>query len=199
MSEPQAAHDQNDKQDIEHSIQYAKKFLEDVLSFFGLNSDIYATANEDNVVELHVPSTHLNGFLIGQHGDTIRSLQFMVSTALRNNNYEYSRVHVDIADYKKQRAERLAEKALEWVASVKESNEARELRPMNSADRRVVHKVATENGLETESIGEGRERRVVLKPLGGSDSKESANTNDEATESAIDETKEEAKTGESEE
>lgn len=152
-----------DKQNLEGCIQYAKKFLEDVLSFFGLNTDIYATANEDDVIELHVPSTHLNGFLIGQHGDTIRSLQFMVSTALRNNGYEYSRVHVDIADYKKQRAERLAVKVEEWVKAVKESNEDRELRPMNSADRRVVHKVATENGLETESIGEGRDRRVVLK------------------------------------
>lgn len=153
-----------DKQDLEACIQYAKKFLEDVLSFFGLNTDVYATANEDDVIELHVPSTHLNGFLIGQHGDTIRALQFMTSTALRNNGYEYSRVHVDIADYKKQRAERLAVKAEEWVKAVKDSNETRELRPMNSADRRVVHKVATEAGLETESIGEGRDRRVVLKP-----------------------------------
>lgn len=153
------------KQDLENCIQYAKKFLEDVLSFFGLNTDIYATANEDDVIELHVPSTHLNGFLIGQHGDTIRALQFMTGTALRNNDYEYSRVHVDIADYKKQRAERLAVKAEEWVKAVKESNETRELRPMNSADRRVVHKVATESGLETESIGEGRDRRVVLKPV----------------------------------
>lgn len=151
------------KQDLESCIQYAKKFLEDVLSFFGLNTDVYATANEDDVIELHVPSTHLNGFLIGQHGDTIRSLQFMVSTALRNNDYQYCRVHVDIADYKKQRAERLATKVEEWVKSVKESGKDRELRPMNSADRRVVHKVATEAGLETESIGEGRDRRVVLK------------------------------------
>jgi predicted RNA-binding protein Jag len=38
---------------------------------------------------------------------------------------------------------------------------------MNSADRRVVHQVATEFGLETESIGEGRDRRVVLTPADG--------------------------------
>jgi predicted RNA-binding protein Jag len=35
---------------------------------------------------------------------------------------------------------------------------------MNAADRRVVHKLATDSGLETESVGEGRDRRVVLKP-----------------------------------
>jgi len=58
--------------DIEVSIQFAKKFLEDVLSFFGLNTDVYATRNEDDIIELHVPSTHLNGFLIGQRGVTMR-------------------------------------------------------------------------------------------------------------------------------
>lgn len=182
------------KQDLESSIQYAKKFLEDVLSFFGLNTDIYATANEDDVIELHVPSTHLNGFLIGQHGDTIRSLQFMVSTALRNNGYEYSRVHVDIADYKKQRAERLAVKVEEWVKAVKESGEDRELRPMNSADRRVVHKVATENGLETESIGEGRDRRVVLKVGSGPAKDDDAPANPEPQEQDGQEVSEEAET-----
>src|SRR5690606_20464431 len=150
--------------DIEVSIQFAKKFLEDVLSFFGLNTDVYATRNEDDIIELHVPSTHLNGFLIGQRGETMRSLQFMTSTALRNNGHEYSRVHIDIADYKKQRAERVASRAEEWIKQVKESGESMELRPMNSADRRVVHKLATEAGLLTESVGEGRDRHVVLKP-----------------------------------
>lgn len=149
---------------MEESIQFAKKFLEDVLSFFGLNTDVYATRNDDDIIELHVPSTHLNGFLIGQHGDTIRALQFMVSMALRNNDHEYTRVHVDIADYKKQRAERLAQKAEEWVKKVKDSGEAMELRPMNSADRRIVHKLANDEGLSTESVGEGRDRHIVLKP-----------------------------------
>jgi spoIIIJ-associated protein len=148
---------------MEESIQFAKKYLEDVLSFFGLNTDIYATSEED-VIELNVPSTHLNGFLIGQKGETMRALQYLVGSALRNGGHEYSRVNVDIADYKKAKAERLAEIANEWVEAVKKSNEPMNLRPMNSADRRVIHKVATEAGLETESQGEGRDRHVVLKP-----------------------------------
>lgn len=149
---------------MEEAVLYAKKFLEDVLSFFGLNTDVYATTSEDDdIIELHVPSTHLNGFLIGQHGDTIRALQFMASNALRNNNFRYNRVHVDVADYKKQRADRLAEKAEEWIARVKESGEPMDLRPMNAADRRTVHKVASENGLTTESVGEGRDRHIVLQ------------------------------------
>lgn len=149
---------------MEDSIQFAKKFLEDLLSFFGLNTDVYATTNDDEVIELQVPSTHLNGFLIGQHGDTIRAIQFMVSTALRNNNKEFTRVSVDVADYKKQRADRLAEKVEGWVSKVKSSNEPYTLKPMNSADRRIVHKVADEAGLSTESVGEGRDRHVIIKP-----------------------------------
>ncbi len=148
----------------EESIQYAKKYLEDILSFFGLNTDIYATTDDGEVIELQVPSTHLNGFLIGQHGDTVRALQFMVSNALKNNGYEVTRVNVDVADYKKQRSDRLAQQAEEWIKQVKDSGEPMHLQPMNPADRRTVHKVASEAGLITESEGEFRDRHIVLKP-----------------------------------
>jgi spoIIIJ-associated protein len=149
---------------MEESIQYAKKYLEDILSFFGLNTDVYATTEDNEVIELQVPSTHLNGFLIGQHGDTVRALQFMVSNALKNNGYEVTRVNVDVAEYKKQRADRLALQAEEWVKKVQESGEPMHLKPMNAADRRTVHKVAAEAGIQTESEGEARDRHVVLKP-----------------------------------
>lgn len=148
---------------MEESLQYAKKYLEDLLSFFGLNTDVYATSEDGQVIELQVPSTHLNGFLIGQHGDTMRALQFTVSSALKNNGYEVTRVNVDVAEYKKQRAERLAEQAQEWVKQVQDSREPMHLRPMNAADRRVVHQVGADAGLITESEGEGRDRHVVFK------------------------------------
>lgn len=149
---------------VEEAIQYAKKYLEDLLSFFGLNTDVYATTEDHEVIELNVPSTHMNGFLIGQHGETMRALQFIVSSALKNNNYAYTRVNVDIADYKKSRADRLGEKAQEWIKAVQESGEPMHLKPMNAADRRTVHKLADEAGLVTESEGEGHDRHVVLKP-----------------------------------
>lgn len=152
------------KQAVEEAIQYAKKYLEDLLSFFGLNTDIYATTEDDEVIELHVPSTHLNGFLIGQRGDTLRSLQFIVSSALKNQDYQIVRVNIDVADYKKQRADRLSDKAAEWISKVKESGEPMDLVPMNSADRRTIHKLAADEGLVTESVGEGRDRHIVLKP-----------------------------------
>lgn len=156
-------------ENIEEAILYAKKYLEDLLSFFGLNTDVYATTEDHEVIELNVPSTHLNGFLIGQHGDTMRSLQYLISSALKNQNYLHTRVNVDVADYKKARAERLVSRAEEWFREVRDSGKSKELEPMNAAERRVVHKAASDYGLETESVGEGRDRHIVLKPSGKSD------------------------------
>lgn len=146
---------------MEEAILYAKKYLEDLLSFFGLNTDVYATS-DDEVIQLAVPSTHLNGFLIGHNGDNMRSFQYLVSTALKNNNFGQTRVNVDIADYKKQRAERLREKAEVWVKGVRDTGTPMDLEPMNAADRRIIHQLAVEYGVTSESVGEGRDRHIVL-------------------------------------
>ncbi|HUD10564.1 MAG TPA: R3H domain-containing nucleic acid-binding protein [Candidatus Saccharimonadales bacterium] len=136
-----------------------------MLSFFGLNTDVYATSSDEgDVIELNVPSTHLNGFLIGQRGDTMRALQFLTSSALKNSRHEITRVNVDVADYKKQRADRLADRALSWVKGVQETGQPMDLQPMNAADRRTVHKLAAEHDLSSESVGDGPTRHIVLKP-----------------------------------
>jgi spoIIIJ-associated protein len=148
---------------MEASMQYAKKFTEDLLSFFGLNIDVTVTSSDDEVIEVNIPSSSLNGFLIGQRGENMRSLQFLVSTALKNNDYEVTRVNLDVAEYKKQRADRLKEKAEDWMKKVQEGGEPMELRSMNAADRRIIHKMAAEYGLVSQSVGEGRDRHIVLK------------------------------------
>ncbi|MCA9326480.1 single-stranded DNA-binding protein [Candidatus Saccharibacteria bacterium] len=153
---------------MDDAVLYAKKYLEDLLSFFGLNTDVHAS-NDEEVIQLAVPSTYLNAFLIGQRGDTVRSLQFLVMSALKNKGYRYSRVNVDVADYKKQRADRLREKAEAWVKKVRDSSEPMDLQPMNAADRRVVHQLAAEYGLSSESAGEGRDRHIVLKVASGAE------------------------------
>jgi spoIIIJ-associated protein len=151
------------KESLEEAIVYAKQYLEDLLSFFGLNTDVQATS-DDEVIQLNVPSTHLNGFLIGQRGENMRSLQYLTSTALKNKNYVHNRVNVDVAEYKKQRADRLRERAEEWVKQVRDSAQPMDLEPMNAADRRVVHKLAAEYDVTSNSEGDGRDRHIVLKP-----------------------------------
>jgi len=147
---------------MDEAVLYAKKYVEDTLSFFGLNTDVHAT-NDDEVIQLNVPSTHMNGFLIGQRGDNVRALQFLASNALKNQGYAYNRVNLDVADYKKQRADRLREKAEGWVKQVESSGEPMDLQPMNAADRRVVHQLAADYSLTSESVGQGRDRHIVLK------------------------------------
>jgi len=151
--------------DKEQSIAYAKKYLEDILSFFGLNTDVAVTCDDD-VIELSVPSTYLNGFLIGQRGDTLRSIQQLISTTLKNREAELTRVNVDVAGYKQQRNERLVEQVRSWVKKVQETGEPMPLQPMNAAERRVVHQAIAEySDIDTHSEGEGRERHVVLTKI----------------------------------
>lgn len=148
--------------DRDASIDFAKKYLEDLLSFFGLNTAIMAHCDED-VIELSVPSTHLNGFLIGQRGETLRSLQFLLSMALKNKEAELTRVNIDIANYKRHRAERVEEQVREWCKRVVESGEPMELKAMSPADRRTAHRVVAEfTQLTSHSEGEGIDRHLVI-------------------------------------
>ena len=150
---------------LPEAITYAKKYIEDLLSFFGLNTDVHATSQDDEVIELDVATSYLNGFLIGRAGETVRALQYMIGAALKSQNFKYTRVNVDIAGYKQQQAERLLARAQSWFDEVKKSGHAKELVPMDPAARRVIHQAAGEQGLATESVGQGRDRHIVLKPL----------------------------------
>lgn len=145
----------------DESIRFAAKYLEDLLSFFGINVAVYSTMDDD-VIQLSVPSTSLNSLLIGKNADNLRALQHVVSMALVTKGAEVSRVNVDVANYKQQRAERIAEKAEGWIRKVRETGESMTL-DLNAADRRVVHKLAQDySDVETHSEGEGRERKLII-------------------------------------
>ena len=145
----------------EESVEFARTYVADLLSFFEVNVSVEASV-EDDVIELSVPSNEANSILIGRGAETLRSLQFLVSTVLRNKDAALTRVNLDSADYKKQRAERLAEKARGWIEEVQRTGNSHVER-LNPADRRVVHKVATEYpDIKTFSTGEGIERRITI-------------------------------------
>ena len=106
--------------DKDESIRFAAKYLEDLLSFFGINVAVSSTI-DDEVIQLSVPSTSLNSLLIGRNADNLRALQHIVSMALVAHNAEVVRVSVDVASYKRQRADRIAEKAEGWIKKVRET------------------------------------------------------------------------------
>lgn len=145
----------------EESITFAKKYLEDILTFFSANLTVSSSCDDD-VIELSVPSSELNSLLIGRNAETLRSLQYIVSTVLRNQNATLTRVNIDIADYKKQRAERVAAQAREWIEGVRRTGDSY-VAVLNAADRRIVHHVASEySDIRTFSDGEGRDRKITI-------------------------------------
>ena len=145
----------------DETLEFAKKYIADVISFFGENVDPVVSLRDD-VIEISVTTVTSNSVLIGRNAETLRSLQFLLSTILRNKNAEIQRVNLDIADYKQQRAERLASQVKEWAAVVLETGTPR-TEPLNAADRRIVHHVVSEiEGLKTVSEGEGRERTITI-------------------------------------
>lgn len=145
----------------DESVRFATKFLEDVLSFFGLNVAVNSTI-EDDVIQLSVPSNSMNSLLIGRNADNLRSLQFIVSQALVAREAELTRVNVDVADYKAQRADKIEHRAEEWIAKVRSTGQPITL-DLNPADRRTVHRFAQDySDIETHSEGQGRERKLII-------------------------------------
>lgn len=148
----------------DESIRFAAKYLEDLLSFFGVNVAVTSTI-DDEVIQLSVPSTSLNSLLIGKNADNLRALQHIVSMALVSKEAEVVRVNVDVANYKRQRADRIAEKAEGWISKVRQSGKPMEVN-LNAADRRIVHKVAGDySDIETHSEGEGRDRKLIISKI----------------------------------
>lgn len=118
---------------------------------------------DDEVIQLSIPSTSMNSLLIGKEANNLRALQHIVSMALTLHEAEVVRVNVDVADYKRQRAERIAEQAEEWIREVRQTGQTRRL-DLNAADRRIVHKVAQDySDIRTHSEGEGRERQLLIE------------------------------------
>lgn len=146
----------------DESIRFATKYLEDLLSFFGINVAVDSTV-DDEVIQLAIPSTSMNSLLIGREAQNLRALQHVVSQALTSRSAELTRVNVDVADYKRQRADRIAEQAEDWIREVRQTGHSKRLN-LNAADRRIVHKVAQDySDISTHSEGEGRERQLIIE------------------------------------
>ncbi len=109
------------------------------------------------------------GRLIGARGEFLESLQLIVNQIMSRNledkSSEFKRVILDVSDWRKQKEEELTQRAKEWGQQVLDSGQDLELEPMSAWQRRVIHMVVGEmKGIETESLGEGRDRHIVVKP-----------------------------------
>lgn len=104
--------------------------------------------------------------MIGRNGRTLAALEYLTNAIMnRDEAAGHVRVNIDAGGYKRRRDERLRGVALKAAARVRKTGFAVELEPMSAAERRVIHlTLADEPEVMSESTGEGRSRRVVVKP-----------------------------------
>jgi len=139
------------------------EILENILSLLALEGSFEVDEKEEGIfVSI---DTQDAGRLIGHQGETLSALQLIVNMILSRQVEEPKRVIVDVAAWRQSKEEELANKARGWSEQVVAEQKPMELEPMPSWQRRVVHMVIEETaGVESESTGEGEERRLVIKP-----------------------------------
>lgn len=111
------------------------------------------------------------GRLIGARGESLDSLQLLVNQIMTQKLGKesppaggFKRVVFDVEGWRKQKEEELRDRAQKWAEEVKSSGNQMELEPQSAWQRRIIHEVIGQiEGVETESIGEGRERHIVIK------------------------------------
>jgi spoIIIJ-associated protein len=103
--------------------------------------------------------------LIGKHGRTLESLQFLISRMVNKRLKEPVRVILDINDYQKRRADNLKKLALRVGEKAKTRGYGLAIGPFNAHDRRIIHVTLKEDPiLRTGSLGEGEMKRVKIIP-----------------------------------
>lgn len=115
--------------------------------------------------------------LIGQHGVNLRALQHIIRAIARRKTEEKLRFSLDINDYRKEKEGSLVDLARNLAQQAAREKRPVVLRPMGAYERRIIHmELAGNDQVKTESIGEGEERKVVIKPVGSIEQGDSLTT-----------------------
>lgn len=141
----------------------AKEFLTKVFKAMGIVAkleveyDEYAASLDINIVGSDM------GVLIGKRGQTLDSLQYLVSLVLNKESENYIKVKLDTENYRQRRKETLENLGKNIAYKVKRTKKPVSLEPMNPYERRIIHSVLqNDKFVETHSEGEEPFRRVVV-------------------------------------
>lgn len=108
------------------------------------------------------------GLLIGRRGATLSALQYLVNVMVTRKLTSRVLVTVDVEHYHRRREESLRNLALRMADRVRQSRRPITLEPMPAAERRIIHLALVEDQyVQTLSVGQGDERKVVIRPRGG--------------------------------
>lgn len=103
--------------------------------------------------------------VIGRHGETIRAIQKILEVVLYKQLGEAVDILVNVNDYREKQRERLEALASEYASKAQAENAPVEIKNLSSYERKLIHEYVTQNfpDLTTYSVGEGRDRRLVIK------------------------------------
>ena len=143
--------------------EIAKGFLRDV--FGAMNMEVAVDVQyeeESGTMNIDLAGEEM-GILIGKRGQTLDSLQYLVSLVVNKESDEYIRVKVDTEDYRARRKETLENLAKNIAYKVKKTRRAVSLEPMNPYERRIIHSaLQNDKYISTHSEGDEPFRKVVV-------------------------------------
>ena len=141
----------------------ATDFLKDVFGAMGLSVDVDVKVNEEEKeMEINLSGDEM-GILIGKRGQTLDSLQYLVSLVVNKESEDYLRVKLDTENYRERRKETLETLAKNIAYKVKRTRRSVSLEPMNPYERRIIHSaLQNDKYVFTRSEGEEPFRHVVI-------------------------------------
>ena len=141
----------------------AKEFLGNVFRAMNVSADIEIDYNEEEKnMYVNVQGEDM-GVLIGKRGQTLDSLQYLVSLVVNKGNEGYIKVKLDTENYRERRKETLENLARNIASKVRKTGRSVSLEPMNPYERRIIHSaLQNDKYVETHSEGEEPYRKVVV-------------------------------------
>lgn len=143
--------------------EIARNFLNDVFTAMDMKVDIDIKYDEEEkVMDVDLSGEEM-GILIGKRGQTLDSIQYLLSLVVNRETEDYIRVKVDTEDYRQRRKETLENLAKNIAYKVKKTRRPVSLEPMNPYERRIIHSaLQNDKYISTHSEGEDPFRRVVV-------------------------------------
>lgn len=150
-------------------LEAARKFAETLIEDLELDAEVTIHDDGDGEALLTVTGVDSSA-LIGHHGDTLDAFQYLVNLAANkkeSDERKYTRITVDIENYREKREQTLRQLAGRMAAKVKKTGKSISLEPMSAYERRIIHsEIQLIDGVSTNSVGSESSRRVVLYPDG---------------------------------
>lgn len=147
-------------------IQEIKAIIRQLISKMGIDAVVDDVARPEEVQ--FAVRVRDGGMLIGNQGAGLVALNHVVKKMVRSGSPadgEDVQFFLDVNDYQRQKNESLKESAKMHAQRVRYFKKAVVMQPMSAYDRRIIHSALTEcPDIITESMGEGEDRRVVIKP-----------------------------------